>query len=401
MDSSTNIATSRQLFYLVIALGLIAFDLGWTKTADDPSRRLHSYLKKVLVVSDILNRDGWTLGREVTTLALAGTFNNVCATAPSKICTLGFSTSNSASNGPAATTSVTTHAASSGGFTVTAAHGFMNASGQSWSMRGLNATVQDALNARPQIMTYYPGMTTIRLNCYPSTDTLANITKVVQEYNSSGVVVEIEDHSGNDNDVAWYQQMATTFKNNSLVFLETPNEPDVNLSVTPQHQIGIINAIRASGFTNPIGLQPMGGYDEDNLLIVAASVGTTNIFATPHIYYDGTDSRAAGEWATAEIDGSLQSGMFPSIDEFGNAEDGVHLDPQGDTVIQAVIAASEAGQTGAVFWAMDNGNHANGADSACLNISCTQLTSTGKEVQPWLSGNSSSRNVTRPRPIWR
>ena len=73
------------------------------------------------------------------------------------------------------------------------------------------------------------------------------------------------------------------------------------------------------------------------------------------------------------------------------------------TVISSVLAANEAGQAGAVFWAMDNGNHPDGADSAFLNPAGTQLTPVGVDIQPWLSqktgtltGGGTTPPVTTP-----
>jgi hypothetical protein len=257
-------------------------------------------------------------------------------------------------------------------------------------MRGLDATVQDALQGYPGVINDYPGLTAIRLNVDPNHDSTSDISKVVQEYNSVNVVVEIEDHMGTENEdnVGWYTQMATLFKNSPLVFLEVPNEPKNGLSATASNQVGIINAIRQAGFTNPVGLQPLGGYDESNLSTVVHSVGTQQIFVTPHIYYDGTDSNAAAQYVESEIQTAASNGLYTSIDEFGNAMDGVHLDPVGDTVIEAVITANEAGKCGALFWAMDNGNHSDGADSAFLTSNGNKLTSTGEQLVQWLSQTS-------------
>ena len=73
------------------------------------------------------------------------------------------------------------------------------------------------------------------------------------------------------------------------------------------------------------------------------------------------------------------------------------------TVISSVLAANEAGQAGAVFWAMDNGNHPDGADFAFLNPAGTQLTPVGVDIQPWLSqktgtltGGGTTPPVTTP-----
>jgi len=289
-------------------------------------------------------------------------------------------------------------------FTVSATSGFAAPNGQPWTMRGLNAGVQDALQGFANVLTDYPGLTAIRLNVVPGSDSAASIDQVVQEYTAKGIVVEIEDHSGNGDNVAWYQQMATAYKGNPLVFLETPNEPSTAAATTAQYQIGIINAIRAAGFTGLIGVQPNGGWDFANVSTVTAAVGTAGLFVTPHIYYNGTDPNGAAQYVQGDVQTAKGLGLFASIDEFGNAIDGYTLDPQGNTVITAVVAANEAGQAGAVFWAMDNDNHPDGTDSAFLNPNGTQLTPVGKNLQPWLSqpttptGGGTTPPVTPPVP---
>ena len=270
-------------------------------------------------------------------------------------------------------------------FTVSATGGFVAPNGQPWTMRGLDAGVQDALQGFDNVLTDYPGLTAIRLNVVPGSDSAASIDQMVQEYTAKGVVVEIEDHSGNGDNVAWYQQMATVYKDNPLVFLETPNEPTAAAATTAQNQIGIINAIRAAGFTNPIGVQPNGGWDYANLSTVTAAVGTAGLFITPHIYYNGTDPNGAANYVQSDIQGAKALGLFASIDEFGNAMDGFTLDPYGNSVITSVVAANEAGQAGAVFWAMDNDNHPDGTDFAFLTRDGSQLTPIGTQLQSWLS----------------
>src|SRR4051812_31463800 len=136
------------------------------------------------------------------------------------------------------------------GFTVSLATGFVDPSGKSWSMRGLNAQVPDAIAGFPNVMTDYPGLTAIRLAAssggpFNSRDSLETIQKIVNDYTGRGVVVELELHYGNgyESDTGWYQQMAQAFKGNPLVFLETPNEPTSDRTATIQNQINIINAI--------------------------------------------------------------------------------------------------------------------------------------------------------------
>jgi Cellulase (glycosyl hydrolase family 5) len=265
------------------------------------------------------------------------------------------------------------------------------------TLRGVNAGVQDALQGWPQVMQRFPGMTALRLNVDPGKDSSADINTVVTNYTGAGVTVEVEDHSGNPDNVLWYRQMAGMFKGNPLVLLEMPNEPNANNVVSDQ--VGLIKAIRAAGFTNPIGIQPVGGFDFSNVGAVVAQTGATGLFVTPHVYYNGTDPNGAVDWVNSAIAQANAIGMPVVIDEFGNAMDGVTQDPQGDAVMLAVLAANEgtnggAVRAGAIFWAMDNGNHPDGADSAFLTPDGGQLTSTGTQViQPWLSQPGKPRQV--------
>jgi hypothetical protein len=101
-------------------------------------------------------------------------------------------------------------------------------------------------------------------------------------------------------------------------------------------------------------------------------------------------------------DANQALGLPCVIDEFGNAMDGFTMDPQGNAVILAVIAANEGRnggtvQAGAVFWAMDNGNHPDGAGSAFLTPDGSRLTSVGQQmIQPWLlTPNKAAPTVTK------
>ncbi|MBV8614681.1 MAG: cellulase family glycosylhydrolase, partial [Acetobacteraceae bacterium] len=265
-------------------------------------------------------------------------------------------------------------------------NGFTAPNGASWNMKGLDVDVSDALQNLQGIEANYPGLTAIRLVCNGNTDTPASIQPIVQAYTSKGIVVEIEDHadSQNGDNTGWYTQMAQAYKDNPLVFLETPNEPSA--SGTAQHQIDIINAIRATGFSNPVSVQPISGWDMSNIPTVTQAVGTSQLFVTPHMYDNSTDPNNAAQYVASDISQAKADGLFPVFDEFGNATDGVTLDPYGNNTIQAVISANESGQAGALFWAAGNGYHPDGADSAFLDPTGSQLTSTGQTLQPWLSG---------------
>jgi hypothetical protein len=132
-------------------------------------------------------------------------------------------------------------------------------------------------------------------------------------------------------------------------------------------------------------VQPDGGYDQSNIPLVTAALGTTGLYVTPHVYYGGTDPNGAATWVQEQITGAQQNGLFPVIDEFGDALNGYIKDQYGQDVITSVIAANNAGKAGAAFWGMDNNNHQDGADSAFLTPDGSQLTSDGIEIQPWLS----------------
>lgn len=263
--------------------------------------------------------------------------------------------------------------------------GFKTADGQSWNMRGLNASVQEALDGFPNALTDYPNMTAIRLNVDPGKDNMQDIDKVISEYTAKGVAVIAEDHSGNQGNTQWYGEMAAKYKDNGLVMLETSNEPNGDAASVAQNQIAEINAIRSAGFTNPIGVQPVGGYDESNLQTVANATGDSSLFATPHIYYSGDDPNEAARYVSNQIDGARQAGMFTSIDEFGPAMDGYTRDPLGYTVTDAVIQANKNQGIGAVYWSMGNDYHPDGADSAFATPDGSQLTPDGQELQQiWL-----------------
>ena len=252
-----------------------------------------------------------------------------------------------------------------GVFTVTAAGGFLDPTGKPWSMRGLNGGPQDLVTGFAGCFTQFPGLTCVRLNCNSNNNEDALIRQVVSLYTGRGCVVEVEDHwSGNNGNTGWYTTYATAFKSNPYVFMETPNEPNGGSSP----QIAVINAIRAAGFTGPIGLQPQGGYDYSSIQAVINAVGRTNIFITPHLYIGGnTDPNAPLANVNSNIATSLGFGLFPCIDEFGEGVDGFTLDQYGTVNTSVIIAANVAGKCGAVYWAMNNGNHSNGVDSAFLN----------------------------------
>ena len=123
--------------------------------------------------------------------------------------------------------------------------------------------------------------------------------------------------------------MASTYKNNPLVLLETPNEPNpTGLSQTPDRPrprrsappaLPIRSACnRAAVSTSPISLP------------WSAAVGTNQLFVTPHIYIGGTPTPTVRRsYVQSEISAARVQRVVASIDEFGNAMDGFTMDPYG------------------------------------------------------------------------
>jgi hypothetical protein len=270
--------------------------------------------------------------------------------------------------------------------------GFFDDAGQPIVIRGLNANVQDAPRIFNNLQQWFPGMTMLRLNCNVGHDSASDIANIVSTYTGAGIIVEVEDHSSNtSNNVAWYAQMAGMFKSNPLVTMETANEPAE--SNVAEVQINMIRAIRGAGFTNPIGLQPANGYDTSTYPAVLGAVGTTNMYVTPHIYYNANDPNGAAGYVASEIADAQRNGVFPVIDEFGDSIDGPTPDPMGHSTIQAAIDANEAGKAGATYWEAwnDNGYMAE-PDAVCFTIDCGQLTDNGASyMRLWLGKRDPSQ----------
>ncbi len=272
-------------------------------------------------------------------------------------------------------------------------NGFSNTgNGDALNIVGVNASPEDAVAGFANVQKDFPGLTAVRLNVDPSNTSDPDIAQAIREYTGAGIAVELEVHDTNGNGSGFdstYEQWANDYKNNPLVMLETPNEPSGSTVASDQAQY--IEEIRAQGFTNPIGIQPVGGYDESNIPTVLQDLqndnqSTANLYVTPHIYYGGTDANGAMSWAQGEVSGAQQNGLPALIDEYGPAMDGYTMDPQGETVNAAMYTLNQNGygtqkQVGSIYWGMDNGNHTNGADSAFLTPDGSQLTSDGQLLQ--------------------
>jgi hypothetical protein len=151
-------------------------------------------------------------------------------------------------------------------------------------------------------------------------------------------------------------------------------------------QIAIINCLKAAGYQGLIGLQCKGGYDYSSVDPVLSACGKDQLFLTPHIYYAGSDPNGGQQYIDSDIAGATQRGLWCVFTEYGDAMDGWHRNEYGLKLVSSVIAAEQGGRCGALFWAMDNGNHPDGTCSAFLTRDGAQLTPVGIDpIKPWLT----------------
>jgi len=272
------------------------------------------------------------------------------------------------------------------GFRVTAS-GFTDPAGRPWSMRGVNIDTWTAMPLVDGMLRNYPTLTAVRGVAVADRQTPESLDELVFTLTGRGIFIVLEDHgdSQGGRNIDWYVAVAKRYKDNPLVGLETPNEPKPEM--TGQPQADIINAVRDAGFTNPIGIQPIGGWDQANIPVVLAGVKSRdNLYIDMHVYCDSGPQCATG-WANAVSGPS--NGLFQVVGEFGDALDGYTRNPYGLNVITAIVDVVSHGKAGGTFWHIYQG-HPDGADSACADGSCNGLTITGNMLKPILASGGQS-----------
>ena len=262
-----------------------------------------------------------------------------------------------------------------GSFTVTQANGIRDNAGNRWELRGYNCDWDKFGGVKASLYRNFPGANLVRVVCTRTT-TPANISPMISELTARKMICFIDYHDTvYGGTIAWYQGMVAAFKANPYAWLETPNEPTAN--VAPD-QIAIINAIRAAGWINPIGLELHGGYMFDNIALVMAAVAQGNqIFLCPHNY---------GDWWNGNMqNGANATGLYSVVDEFGDSTDGSNVDANGTACVQHIIQSQQAHQNGAAFWSATNNWHE--GDNLFLDPQGATLSSMGKLIQQmgWLA----------------
>ncbi len=261
------------------------------------------------------------------------------------------------------------------GFTVSQATGFVDGSGKRWEFRGYNCWWGEYNNIRLALFTHFPGANFVRVVCDRNT-TVANIQPMISELTGRNMVCLIDYHdSVFAGTIAWYQMMVTAFKANLLCFMETPNEPGGDVS---GDQIKIINALRAAGWTSPIGLELIGGWQFDNVKPAMAALAQNNqIFLCPHNY--------ASWWVGNMQNTANATGLYSIVDEFGDSTDGSNIDPNGADCVRTIAQSQMRHECGAAFWSATNGYHE--GDNLFLDRQGITLSSMGKLIQQlgWLA----------------
>jgi beta-glucanase (GH16 family) len=331
--------------------------------------------------SNGLSSGGWT-GPIASPFTTAFTISGLTATVAYNVRGYAY---NSSGNGAMSNVVNVTTSASVAGFTVTQANGIRDSAGNRWELRGYNCWWGEFNNIKANLYSKFPGANLVRVVCGRDT-TVGNISGMINELTARHVICFIDFHDSVDgNTVGWYQTMCAAFKNNPYCFMETPNEPGSNVS---GDQITIINALRAGGWTNPIGLELQLGYQFDNIGPTMASISQNNqIFLCPHNY---------GDWWNNNMQNSANAtGLYSVVDEFGDAMDGVTIDGNGPDCVRHIIQSQQNHECGAAVWSATNGYHQ--GDNLFLDPQGNTIASMGQIMldMGWLSD---AGGITPPPP---
>ena len=220
---------------------------------------------------------------------------------------------------------------------------------------------------------------------------------------AKGIVVELGNYNifqtapvGQDlqNEVNWFSQLATEFKNNPYVWFSTANEPQNTPGNASDEQLAVYNAIRATGNTSMVGLDLIGGesptdYDKS----VYAQMSNVHWDAHYYNWQTGYSADLGTNVATLQNEISAlapitdKDGVIPTIvGEFGDATDGGHIDPGGSAAAQAVldVAPTYSGSTAWVYYWPGNMDAGMPGDEL-TNQDTGQLTPYGQEIAAGMS----------------
>ena len=289
--------------------------------------------------------------------------------------------------------------------------------------RGIDIHDFDLNSAATSLPQLFPGLNMVRVAIESLSDNPADYASAVSALTAQGIVVEFSDYTNTTGqnvgggagsvytgstlaqENAMYSAFASYYKNNPYVWLGTDNEPATTGGSLSDWQLSNYQAIRATGFSAPILLDPSGsrppgygGTPEMSGLNPADYAQMENIVWDPHVYPYQDNSSSDQGTANALVQATIQAmqtiqgvdGPPPVIiGEYGPAVG------MGDGADQATIAAVQNNQTmggsGATAWAYDT--------SAQLNLtSGSGLTAWGQSVANYTSGSGSKVCNISPDP---
>ena len=289
--------------------------------------------------------------------------------------------------------------------------------GQSFTAKGVNDGVQQAVNDQGAMLQALPGLNMVRLNAnLANGDTPAQVQQVIDAYTAKGIVVEVEDHTssgneGNDNsnvvsgqdlikEENWYSQIAAANVNNPYVWFGTANEPNnpANQQGVVDQEVGIYNAIRNTGNNNMVEMElQQGVYAAPLQANPAAFANMTNIAFDAHFYgweaNNSTDQNTVNQALNSMVQQaqtvkSAQGTVPVVIGEYGNSGTGYSIDPNGQQVVDAVTG-SGLGSDAWQWYQYGNGSGAN-ADNNSVSDGNGNLTAYGEQIAKYINENKTT-----------
>jgi Cellulase (glycosyl hydrolase family 5) len=220
---------------------------------------------------------------------------------------------------------------------------------------------------------------------------------------AKGIVVELGNYNifqtapvgqALQNEVNWFSQLATEFKNNPYVWFSTANEPQNTPGNASDEQRAVYNAIRATGNTSMVGLDLIGGESPTDFdKSVYAQMSNVHWDAHYYNWQTGYSADLGTNVATLQNEISAlapitdKDGVIPTIvGEFGDATDGGHIDPGGSAAAQAVldVAPTYSGSAAWVYYWPGNMDAGMPRDEL-TNQDTGQLTPYGQEIAAGMS----------------
>ncbi|MFL5252276.1 MAG: cellulase family glycosylhydrolase [Rhodopila sp.] len=259
--------------------------------------------------------------------------------------------------------------------------------GKTFVARGINIMQGD----RPSVSTIqnlFPGINFVRLPIY-NYGSPNELASYVNQLNSAGIVVELEDHNNNaggaggsqgviftgqalTTELNWYSSVAAAFKNNPMVWFGTNNEPsetdssgNFNAAALSDWQKATYDAIRNAGNTAPVLLEANGWANNGQPVMMQGYkasdyAGMTNAIWDMHYYGwltnystdQGTNNNFLGQMVQqvqqfTDADGK----MAVLVGEYGNSTTGQAIDPNGNQVVAAVLNAAQNTGLSTAAWA--------------------------------------------------